>query len=108
MGQYMQPSGAKKKRLAQAIFSKDGPNLIRPEVTNNPKVTPKTQRLSNKKINGTPILKMETPNNGIASIAAGTKPIKVLNFDWGYKQIGKISTPNFFKKHHIVTNARSE
>ena len=37
----MQPKGAKKKRLAQAIFSKDGPNLSSPEVTNSPKVTPK-------------------------------------------------------------------
>ena len=36
----MQPNGAKKNKLAQAIFSKDGPNLIKPEVTNNPKVIP--------------------------------------------------------------------
>tara|TARA_B100000686_G_C15943432_1_gene550016 strand:+ start:114 stop:446 length:333 start_codon:yes stop_codon:yes gene_type:complete len=75
----MQPSGAKKKRLAQAIFSKDGPNLISPEVTNNPKVIPKIYRLNKRKINGIPILKIETPKSGIASIAAGTKPIKVLN-----------------------------
>ena len=36
----MQPNGAKKKRLAQAIFSNDGPNLTRPEVTKRPNVTP--------------------------------------------------------------------
>ena len=37
----MQPSGAKKNKLAQAIFSKDGPNLINPAVTKIPRVTPK-------------------------------------------------------------------
>jgi hypothetical protein len=37
----MQPKGAKKNKLAQAIFSKEGPNLINPEVTKRPKVTPK-------------------------------------------------------------------
>ena len=37
----MHPKGAKKNRLAQAIFSKDGPNLNNPEVTRRPKVIPK-------------------------------------------------------------------
>ena len=32
----------------------------------------------NKKIKGNPILKIETPKNGIAKSDAGTKPIKVL------------------------------
>ena len=32
----------------------------------------------NNKINGNPILKIDTPNKGIAKRAAGTKPIKVL------------------------------
>ena len=36
-----QPSGAKKNKLAHAIFSKEGPNLIKPEVTRRPNVTPK-------------------------------------------------------------------
>ena len=36
----MQPSGAIKNKLAQAIFSKDGPNLTNPAVTNRPKVIP--------------------------------------------------------------------
>ena len=37
----MQPSGAKKNKLAHAIFSKDGPNLTSPAVTKSPRVTPK-------------------------------------------------------------------
>jgi len=75
----MQPNGAKKNKLAQAIFSKDGPNLIKPDVTSNPKVTPNIYKDIKRKIKGIPILKIETPNKGIASRAAGTKPIKVLN-----------------------------
>ena len=72
------PKGAKKNKLAQAIFSKDGPNLIRPEVTSKPKVIPNIYKLINKKINTGPIFKTETPNKGIASRAAGIVPIKVL------------------------------
>ena len=34
--------------------------------------------VNNKDIRGKPILKIETPNNGIASNAAGTIPIRVL------------------------------
>ena len=37
----MHPKGAKKNKLAQAIFSNEGPNLISPEVTNSPRVMPK-------------------------------------------------------------------
>ena len=74
----MQPSGAKKNRLAQAIFSNEGPNLTKPEVTKRPKVTPKIYKLIRRKINGKPISKIETPKKGIANRAAGTKPIKVL------------------------------
>ena len=47
----MHPRGAKKNKLAQAMFSKDGPNLINPAVTSNPKVIPKIYRLSNKNNN---------------------------------------------------------
>ena len=60
------------------MFSNDGPYLINPEVTNKPKVIPKIYKLIKSKINGTPILKIETPNKGIANKAAGTIPIKVL------------------------------
>ena len=74
----MQPSGAKKNKLAQAIFSKDGPNLKRPDVTRRPNVTPNRYKEINKNISGKPSLSTETPNNGIAIKTAGTKPIKVL------------------------------
>ncbi len=37
----MQPIGAIKNKLAQAMFSKEGPNLTRPEVTSKPRVIPK-------------------------------------------------------------------
>ena len=74
----MQPNGARKNKLAQAIFSNDGPNLNNPEVTRRPKVIPKRYRDSNRNSNGKPSLKTETPNNGIAKIAAGTRPIIAL------------------------------
>ena len=74
----MHPSGAKKNRLAHAIFSNEGPNLTSPDVTMRPKVTPNMYKVINKKISGVPIFKMETPNKGIANNAAGIKPIKVL------------------------------
>ena len=74
----MHPSGAKKNRLAQAIFSKDGPNLIKPAVTNSPRVTPKIYNVIKRNIRGAPILKIDTPNNGIAINEAGISPIKVL------------------------------
>ena len=74
----MHPKGAKKNKLAHAMFSNEGPNLNNPEVTKSPKVTPKIYKIINKKISGVPILKIETPKNGIASKAAGTRPIKVL------------------------------
>jgi hypothetical protein len=74
----MQPSGAKKNKLAHAIFSKDGPNLTSPAVTKSPRVTPKIYKDVNKNINGVPILKIDTPNKGMAKIEAGTRPTKVL------------------------------
>jgi len=74
----MQPSGARKNKLAQAIFSNDGPNLNKPDVTKRPKVIPKKYRANNKNNNGIPNLKTDTPKSGIAIIAAGTIPIKAL------------------------------
>ena len=74
----MQPKGARKNKLAQAIFSKEGPYLNNPEVTSSPKVTPNKYNASSKKIKGTPRLRTETPKRGIAINTAGTKPINVL------------------------------
>ena len=74
----MHPKGANKNKEDQAIFSKDGPNLIRPALTNNPKVIPKIYKLKNNKSKGKPSFKIETPNRGAVKIIAGTNPIKVL------------------------------
>ena len=74
----MHPKGAKKNRLAQAIFSNDGPNLSNPDVTNKPRLIPNKYSEINKKNKGKPSFKIETPNKGIDINTAGTNPIKVL------------------------------
>ena len=74
----MQPSGASKNSDDQAIFSNEGPNLIRPALTNKPKVIPKTYKLKNNNSNGSPNSKIEIPNRGDVKKIAGTSPIKVL------------------------------
>ena len=74
----MHPNGAKKNKLAQAIFSKDGPNRSKPAVTKSPSVTPKIYKVNKRNIKGIPILKIDTQNNGMAIIEAGIRPIKVL------------------------------
>ena len=74
----MQPKGANKNREDHAMFSKDGPNRIRPALTNKPKVIPKIYRLKNSKSRGKPNFKIETPNNGAVKRIAGTSPINVL------------------------------
>ena len=60
------------------MFSNDGPNLIRPALTNKPRVIPKIYKLKNNNNRGKPNFRIETPNNGEVKITAGTKPIKVL------------------------------
>ena len=74
----MQPKGANKKRDDQAMFSKEGPNLMRPALTNKPKVIPKIYKLKNNRSNGNPNSKIETLNKGEVKIIAGTNPINVL------------------------------
>ena len=74
----MHPKGVSKNRDDHAIFSNDGPNLISPELTNNPSVIPKRYKLRNRNKSGNPNFKIDTPNKGEVSIIAGTKPIKVL------------------------------
>ena len=44
----MHPRGANKNNDDHAIFSKDGPNQINPELTNNPSVIPNRYKLMNK------------------------------------------------------------
>ena len=57
----MHPKGARKNKLAQAIFSNEGPNLKSPEVTKRPKVIPKRYNDNNKNKSGIPRLKTDTP-----------------------------------------------
>ena len=84
-------------------------------------MTPNTYSVINKKIRGIPILNIDTPKNGVANKAAGTKPIRVLKIAVNVsaviislsligaaEKIREISTPNFFKKHHIIANTRSK
>ena len=74
----MHPKGASKNKDDQAIFSKEGPNLISPELTNKPSVIPKRYKLKNNIKRGKPRFKIEIPNIGEVKITAGTNPIKVL------------------------------
>ena len=60
------------------MFSKEGPNLIKPPVTSNPSVIPNMYRLKNRKKRGIPRFNIEIPNNGVVKIIAGTRPIIVL------------------------------
>ena len=53
----MQPNGAKKNKLAQAIFSNDGPYLSKPDVTRRPNVIPNRYKARRRNINGTPSAK---------------------------------------------------
>ena len=74
----MHPNGARRNNDDQAIFSKDGPYLISPALTNKPRVIPKIYKLKNNKSRGKPNFKIDTPNNGDVRMIAGTNPIKVL------------------------------
>ena len=74
----MHPKGASKNKDDHAIFSKDGPNLIKPALTNKPRVTPKMYKLKNNNNNGKPNFRIDTPNSGEVKMIAGTSPIKVL------------------------------
>ena len=57
----MHPNGARKKSDDQAIFSKAGPNLSNPDVTNNPRVIPNRYRLKKRKISD--IVKITSGSN---------------------------------------------
>ena len=74
----MQPKGANRNMVDQAIFSKDGPNLNSPEATKIPSVIPKIYRLKKRNANGKPKSNKEIPNKGEVNSIAGTKPIKAL------------------------------
>jgi hypothetical protein len=60
------------------MFSKAGPYLRSPEVTNSPNVIPKRYKLKKSKTNEGPKANMETPKKGAARSTAGIIPISVL------------------------------
>ena len=74
----MQPNGASKNIVDQAIFSKDGPNLNRPAETNSPSVMPKIYKLKKRKNKWTPRSNKDIPKSGDVSRIAGIKPIRAL------------------------------
>ena len=61
-----------------AMFSKDGPNLNKPDETKIPKVIPNIYKLKKRKNKNIPKSKNEIPKRGEVRIIAGTRPIKDL------------------------------
>ena len=74
----MQPKGASKNIVDQAMFSNEGPNLSKPADTNKPKVIPKIYKLKNRNAKGIPNSNKDIPKSGEVSKIAGTSPIKAL------------------------------
>ena len=74
----MQPKGANKNIVDQAIFSKEGPNLNNPEETKIPKVIPKIYKLRKRKNKYIPRSNIDIPKSGEVKIIAGINPIKAL------------------------------
>ena len=74
----MQPKGANRNIVDQAIFSKDGPNLNSPEATKIPSVIPKIYKLKKRKAKGKPKSNKDIPNSGEVNNIAGIRPIKAL------------------------------
>ena len=60
------------------MFSKAGPYLRSPEVTNSPSVIPKRYKLKKSKISEGPKANIETPKKGAARSTADIIPISVL------------------------------
>ena len=74
----MHPNGASKNIVDQAIFSKDGPNLSKPEDTKTPSVIPKIYKLKKRKNKFKPRSNSEIPKSGDVKRIAGTNPIRAL------------------------------
>ena len=74
----MQPIGAKRNIVDQAIFSNEGPNLNNPADTNIPSVIPKTYKLKKRRNKWTPRSSKDIPKRGEVSKIAGTSPINAL------------------------------
>ena len=74
----MQPKGANRNIVDQAIFSNEGPNLNNPAETNIPKVIPKIYKLKKRKNKCIPRSNKDIPKRGDVSNIAGISPIKAL------------------------------
>ena len=74
----MHPKGASKNIVDHAIFSKEGPNLNKPEDTNIPRVIPNIYKLKKRKNKCTPRSNKDIPKSGDVSRIAGIKPIRAL------------------------------
>ena len=74
----MQPKGASRNIVDQAIFSNEGPNLSNPAETKIPNVIPKMYKLKKRKNRYTPRSKIDIPKSGEVNKIAGTNPINAL------------------------------
>ena len=74
----MQPNGANRNIVDQAIFSNEGPNLSNPAETKIPSVIPKKYKLKKSKNRYTPRSKIDIAKRGEVRRIAGTRPIKAL------------------------------
>ena len=74
----MQPKGASRNMVDQAIFSNEGPNLNNPAETNIPRVIPNIYKLKKRKNKCIPRSNKDIPKRGEVSKIAGTSPIKAL------------------------------
>ena len=74
----MQPNGANRNIVDQAIFSNEGPNLNNPAETNIPKVIPNIYKLKKRKNKCIPRSNKDIPKRGEVSKIAGISPIKAL------------------------------
>ena len=74
----MQPKGASRNIVDQAMFSNEGPNLKRPAETSIPNVIPNMYKLKKRKNKFIPRSNKEIPKSGDVNKIAGTNPIKVL------------------------------
>ena len=74
----MQPKGANRNIVDQAIFSNEGPNLNNPAETNIPKVIPNIYKLKKRENKCIPRSNKDIPKRGDVSKIAGISPIKAL------------------------------
>ena len=74
----MQPNGANRNIVDQAIFSNEGPNLNNPAETNIPSVIPNIYKLKKRKNKYEPRSNKDIPKRGDVSKIAGIRPIKAL------------------------------